>query len=329
MENSHEGLYMNGLDSLSVTVTSYTGDVNQRWEIIYISNGYYHIKNCGSGKYLTAPDNNYEGSSVEQSELSSSKTDRQLWRFVATDIDPSAYYIQAKSQEAYDLYAASDISEESYGYDLIQSYTSEFTGYEEWILEYFERITLIAINNTSIGHSHNGSVLSAEYAFAEKEKIPNAIYTESMTNASVISYLQNSDFFLIYMEGEWGIDGTYVYLDSSGTNTLHTRDIYNYSTGSRIDMSGCDAAIFAGCYTSHNATYNLPLAAVHAGANCAIGFVNDPGCDNISRWLSDFSYFYVNNFTPEFSAEIAVARSNGGIILNDISVYSQTITQGG
>ena len=240
LENCYEGLYLNVDPYLpSAIINSNDGFENERWEMIYVSNGYYHIRNVSTGRYLTAPDNNYSYSLIELSDLSSSKTNRQLWKFISVDDFPMTYWMQAKSQEPYGLCAASDLYEGTGGYDLVQLSMDEYSGYDKWCFVDFERITLIGITGFTNNHNHTTSLLFANDHFQIIGEYPTKITPTSIAKFAVLNYLENSEFFLIYSDGQPGINGSYIYLNGAKTLVLNPTDIYNYSTGSHIDMSSC------------------------------------------------------------------------------------------
>ena len=93
IQNYYNGLYIKDLDYFSAILSSYSADSQQRWEFIYVSNGYYNIKNSYNGKYLTAPSDSYDGSLIEQNSLSASYTDRQLWSITPVYVGADSYYI--------------------------------------------------------------------------------------------------------------------------------------------------------------------------------------------------------------------------------------------
>ena len=70
-------------------------------------------------------------------------------------------------------------------------------------------------------------------------------------------------------------------------------------------MGTCEMAVFAGCYTSYNSAYNLPLASIHAGADCASGFNGLVDCLDVSDWTKLFSNLYAGNYDPALAAETA------------------------
>ena len=144
-----------------------------------------------------------------------------------------------------------------------------------------------------------------------------------MTSSAVTEYLENSNAFILYTHGGWDSSGTYAYLTENGNSTLHTTDIYNYVTGTHLDMSNCDIAIFAGCYTAYNSTYNLPLASVHSGANCGVGFADGVYCGALSTWIEKFSIFYNSGISTELAIEYTNNQTSFYIDSETVIIYAQ------
>jgi len=46
IKNDNDSLYISNLDNYSAVVESFNGTSQQRWEFIYVSDGYYNIKEC-------------------------------------------------------------------------------------------------------------------------------------------------------------------------------------------------------------------------------------------------------------------------------------------
>jgi len=313
------GLYIGDLDYYSVILGQYIGNSQQRWEFIYVSDGYYNIRNAGNGRYLTAPSDNLEGSIIQQTYLSSSYTDRQLWSIVPAYYGAESYYIQAKSQESNELFLAGSDTLGSYGYDLIQrGYGSYYD--IEWTLKKVSEATLIGISYINGGHNHTTPIYQANNDYMYAGYVTSMLTPTSMTVATVKYYLQNSNVFILHSHGDWNVSGSYIYLNESGTNVLHANDIYNYNTASRIDMSDCKVAIFAGCYTSYNSSYNLPLASIHAGAYSSVGFDSNVECEVIGEWIKRFSYAHASQYNPAFAAETAAEYTG---LMQTIDIYYQ------
>ena len=324
IKNYETDLYMNDLDWFSVVLNSFAGTSSYKWEFIYVSNGYYYIKNTGNGRYLTAPANNTEGSLIEQSSLSDSKASRQLWSIKPTYVGGGEYYIQAQSQESADLYVASSKSIGAYGYDLIQSSHEQYQYYNFWNLEKVNFATLIGINYTSSSSEDHMTVITTmESQFASNGWSTTALTPTSITSASVVSYMENSDAFVLFTHGAWNNSGSYAYLDEYGSNKLYTNDIYNYTTGEKADLSGCDVAVFAGCYTAYNTTYNLALASVHAGANYAVGFDSYTDCSIVKNWVQIFASRYSYGYSVTSSVTFANSQTSLDIAPDSVIIYAQ------
>ena len=74
------------------------------------------------------------------------------------------------------------------------------------------------------------------------------------------------------------------------------------------EMSNCDIALFVGCYTAFDVIDSLPIAAINAGADNAIGFKNTIICEAASDWLTYFFELYINN--PDSSISNIAGRAS-------------------
>lgn len=333
--------YLGDVDYTYMSLNSYTGLDSQKWEFIYVSDGYYNIRNVSNGRYLTAPANSSTGSEIEQAALSASKTDRQLWKLTETyDItanDNLQCKIQAKSQEAYSLAMATGYTYDSYyGYNVIQDTFYEDTyPSDEWILIPVEKAFLLSIQYESCT-DHSAAFELISDMLEEDGMIVNNIYTDrvvatgssddvdgAINKRDILNYLGSNDIIAIMSHGSYSDIGTSMDLDptqSLGTE-LHSWNIYHYGTNTiGVDMSDCKLAVFVGCYTAAHSTQSLPHAAVDAGAETAIGFEDCMDCEYAISWTQCFFNYYQMGESVDDAAFWASSdiEEIGGSVLFDI-----------
>ena len=100
LKSSHS--YMtsaSNVEGATVKATEFNGNIEQMWVFVYQGEGYYFIRDRKSGNYLTAPNNNLEGSVVSQRLTSDLYLDRQLWKIVYRNSTTGSYRLQAKARE--------------------------------------------------------------------------------------------------------------------------------------------------------------------------------------------------------------------------------------
>lgn len=66
-----------------------------------------------------------------------------------------------------------------------------------------------------------------------------------------------------------------------------------------VDLTNCDLMLFVGCYTGTNDNTSLPYAAVAAGADCAVGFMDTINWVVADEWTEFFFNYYENGFSVE------------------------------
>ena len=92
IKNKSSGFYMGSLDFYSVIHTSFNPETDmQKWELEYIYDGYYRIKNVYSGYYLTASDPDSPGDLVTEQFLFSSD-EAQIWKLNELDVNEDYYW---------------------------------------------------------------------------------------------------------------------------------------------------------------------------------------------------------------------------------------------
>lgn len=100
LKSSHS--YMtsaSNVEGATVKATEFNGNIEQMWVFVYQGEGYYFIRDRKSGNYLTAPNNDLEGSVVSQRLTSDLYLDRQLWKIVYRNSTTGSYRLQAKARE--------------------------------------------------------------------------------------------------------------------------------------------------------------------------------------------------------------------------------------
>lgn len=78
---------------------NYDYDKKQAWDIIYVSSGYYKIKNVVDGTYLTSPESTTSGQKITSEPVIGDQPERQLWSFTVQS--DGTYQIKAKNRNSY------------------------------------------------------------------------------------------------------------------------------------------------------------------------------------------------------------------------------------
>jgi hypothetical protein len=291
----------------------------QKWEFIYVSDGYYNIRNIATGMYLTAPSNDTVGSLIAGCELDELKTDRQLWKFTETyDIigsDNLQGKLQAKSQESSSLVmTANDVYSASFGYGVIQDvFIDDALPSDEWILVPVKKANLISIESFESNYDWRIAFNNSEVLFDNNYYLADHIQgyytsenTQCLTARTIKNYMEDSNVFAIYAHGLSTENGTKMSLGSDVDEVIYSWDIYNFNAQTGIDMSGCELAVFVGCLTANHPTQSLPHAAVAAGAECALGFTEKIYHYPANDWTENFFSLYLSGEDVELAAEEAV-----------------------
>lgn len=314
IENSLYSKYLNSTSSIITLEGRDNQSDSQKWELIYVSNGYYRIRNKSTNLYLTAPNNSISGYGIEQSALDSSKNDRQLGRFTPLEsgrFSPNDICkIQSKSQEnsSMAMFAEED-------YDVVQNVFVEDMNYsDEWILIRSDLVNLISIDSFEKGYDWRMGFNNVENILDSRGYISEHIlgsYTSATTQPLSVSdiknYAENSDIFAIFAHGISSVTDTYMLLDEDGTTKFSSNNIYILAQQRVVtDMSGCELAMFIGCYAADHQTHSLPHAAINAGADYAIGFEEAIGVNSTNAWLPIFFDFYSSGESIEDAAYDAI-----------------------
>ena len=75
-------------------------------------------------------------------------------------------------------------------------------------------------------------------------------------------------------------------------------------------------------YSSNHSSKNLPLSAVHAGAECAIGFDTMIMCSELGSWIDVFAEYYLSGSSAAYAAEYA-SQLVGGTTQYTVDYYAQ------
>lgn len=139
------------------------------------------------------------------------------------------------------------------------------------------------------------------------------------------SGMEQAKVIVTHTHGSYTNYYTRLNLSVSSSNFSH----YFYPTDFS-DLSNCDIAIFVGCYTAAEVPNPLPLAAVNAGADYAIGFKEDIVSAAASDWLTYFFDNYSNNL--EYGIEKAATDAiltcysfSADYNYNDINIDSMVV----
>lgn len=128
--------YLTDLDYYSVTAGSFTDSENQQWRLINAGNGYYKITSFQTDHCLTAVAGGQEGM-LSLENYSDAKSDRQLWKFIATTTNSSVGNTYRIVPKAYENTMCLGISETAgiYGHEGLQKeYNTQTNFFNEWYL---------------------------------------------------------------------------------------------------------------------------------------------------------------------------------------------------
>lgn len=280
------------------------------WELTYVSDGYYQVRSVQSYWWLGTDS---EDGSIQQISLSEDST---KWRFVSCPGGNFAIECAAAPIDGYVL--ASPSINSPAGTTVIQTmYSSGSNRNDEWkLIPHGGDAFMLGVLDRSGGHDH-GSVyyeiqndLMRLRYFNQSVQLVDNIHPETVS-----TILSTTRFFISRGHGDSDVDTTCIVLGEDvhfyGTN------IYDFDAEqAKIDMSGCDVALFIGCKTGNHATQSLPDAAVAAGADCAIGFTTTIGCGNANTWLEEFISYYV---AADGDVDAAlVGMSDAGVALSNV-----------
>ncbi len=286
----------------------FDGAADQKWNIVYLHNGFYKIVSTASGKALTSGGVNYQ---VTQTNYVGNES--QMWQI--TSAGNGQYKISPKSDVSYYL-SAGDGTITSDGRN-VKVRAARSDNKDEWNMLCLTGSECIVMGINDEGHDHHtvyGNVMPNLVSMGYKDF--NYIVSDSVQKTELKNKMSNSKVYVSRSHGDYDSLGTFILLNSAATIPFHSSDIYNFSTNTAlIDLSSNDLMLFVGCYTGKDASRSLPHAAVAAGAKKAIGFKETISCNKANDWTEYFFDYYSQGYSVESSAQYATSDCDnlGGI----------------
>ena len=217
----------------------------QKWELDYMSSGYYKIISVESGKVLTAP--SAVNDSITQANYTGAST--QLWK-ITTAAD-GIYRLSPKSNPSYYMSAGTGVLLEN-GRN-VELRTSQSDGKDEWYL-YLNGTEAMLMGIYANFHDHTTALakIMSNLLTCGYESF-NFIATDYISRSDLQNSMEASEIYVSRSHGNVDDNGTYIILAKNNTSWIHSNDIYNFSTNTPvIDLSDCDLALFIACYTGAN-----------------------------------------------------------------------------
>ena len=208
----------------------------------------------------------------------------------------------------------------------VEMRASQLGNNDEWYLLNIEGSHALVMGITDEGHDHHtvfGDIMPKLYQLGYNDF--KYIVTDSISSDTVLDYMVDAQIFVSRSHGDVDDESTYILLNNSRRSRLSSTHIYNFSTNRVVvDLSNCDLMLFVACYTAAHSTQSLPLAAVAAGANTAIGFKESIGCTTANTWTQRFFDYYNQGFSAEYSAREAASDCNYSNNIDSYLVVSES-----
>lgn len=301
------------------------GGSSQKWIFTHRGDGTYSIKPAGSsnGNYLGP------ASSVAEGQPVTCQSTNYGWKIVEDQQTDGSYGILLAADTTLAATLASNSASSGVGLALNQHNLNDLSFSDEWrLLKEGPGILLVGVLDTGDPteiHDHESSLSASIPHFRVKGyKNLRVIISDTVSTADLQSALADAQIFISRSHGNVTNNSTYLLLspeEPAPPMTLDTSDIYDFSTRTVItDMSNCDLAIFAACYTAAHPTQSLIDAAYKAGAKVAAGFEQGITCLNTIDWFESFFAYYNpegaanegSQYTIEEALHLASYHNQGG-----------------
>ncbi len=290
-----------------------SGEFIQSWILTYVSDGYYTIESYYYNDYfLTAPNDSNVGSQIITQPYSSAVEDRQLWRIIG--VGDKEYKLQSKFHRDTNLVMA--VSNTISGTNITQrQYTNDTDNKDLWNL-YISRgpdeVFLLGIADEENNHDHETCLIEIQDDLFELGyngidcKLVDSIARQNVTDA-----LRDCRIFVVRAHGGYNDNSTRIFLGNRNLDDEEERlwsyNLYNFEEmRALIDLTDCDLLLFVACSSANHETRSLPRAAVLAGADCAVGFIDEIDCESANKWTKLFFEYYVDGYSVEMSCFYAV-----------------------
>lgn len=295
-----------------IEIWDYNANTDQKWNITYLYNGYYKIISKASGKALTAP------ASTNASITQTIDTGANNQQWLVTKNTDKTYTIAPRSNIALVMSAGAGII--TSGGRNVEMRNPQSDGKDEWYIFNLLGSDAMLLGITDEGHDHSSAL---------KNIVPDLVQlgydnfkftiTNRILKTTVKNNMANAKIYVSRSHGNTDSLGSYILLANDGTSWLHSTDIYNFTNNvANLNLSECDLMLFVACYTGANETTSLPHAAVKAGAQAAVGFIDTIGCSTANDWTQHFFEYYQKGDSVALSSYKA-ARDCGN--LNGIDSY--------
>ena len=295
----------------------FDGDDDQRWNIAYVSDGFYKITSVASGLAATAPSS--AGNSITQTAYTES--DRQLWRI--TSSEDCMYKLSPRSNTSYNMAVGSGVT--ASGGQRVIARSLHADSKDEWYLCRINGTEAMLMGISASGHNHKtalGNIMPGILKCGCKNF--NFIATDQISRSRVKNSMADAKIYVSRSHGNTDADGSYILLADDGTSWIHSDDIYDFASREPlVDLSDCDLMLFVACYTGANESTSLPHAAVAAGAKYAIGFKKSIGCETANQWLEYFFDYYSQGYSVELSANYAALACSNSNNINSYNIVSR------
>lgn len=290
-----------------IEIRKFHGGVTQKWHFTYLHNGYYKITSCETGRALSVQsgkEDESDSDSILKQEVYTASA-RQQWKITLTS--NGNYKIAPKSAEDYTAdycMAGSDSVVSGVGTSAIRNieqgtYDNNTDYKDEWNLFCISGNDTFLLGITSDNHDHfsvYGSIF--KYLVDLGYESFNPCSVSYMSVETCLMNISESKLIVTRSHGGCDTEGTFICLsDTSIGSYLGTSEIYNFQTNqAQVDFSNVEIILFIGCNTAYHENTSLTDAAVAAGAQYAIGFIESINCTGANKFVeSFFSYLNLGN----------------------------------
>ena len=319
IEKDAESYYLSGN---TIEAWDFDGEEYQKWEISYISDGYYKIVSVQSNMALTVPSNHVNGEGQLIQEYYHGYN-RQLWKIVRSS--SSRYVLIPKSNETYNsnwcVSVVSQSSENTDSFNVQQGLYSDDSNYsDEWYLEFIWDSAFIALPE----EYDRSSFFSTAIDYLE-----NIGYINNFDNHTTVSYGMSQNDFLNYMRHS---KITVVRTHGSKTSISLTGDSLTRTELLALPadtLEYSELIIYGACETAKGGENdaNLVTATVSAGARTVIGFENPVYAYGCNRWCLKFFEYYALYYNDESKTIYDVCYDTDLYMKSDI--YYQGVSDDG
>lgn len=282
----------------SINVSVLDGSIEQKWNFEYLHNGYYKITSS-SNLVLSIPELRIDTSGISPTLETDNYEYRKQWKIV--NVGNGMYNIIPRMNET--RFA---LSTDSSGTS-VQQLAFQTSDNDEWFL-FKVGTDAFLLSILDPGHDHHTVLgrVSNEISSLGFDSF-NFVATNGVTDEFVLNAMENSRIFVSRSHGNIDADGSYILTSVDRRCWVDAIDIYDFfKDEALVDLSNSELMLFVGCKTAAHSTQNLPIAAVNAGAEVAVGFTETITCYIANLWTEKFFEYYSQGYSVEASCEYAV-----------------------